>query len=123
MDSLFTLLNKSPVFYDEYDEDGELNTLYNNVLFWEENTAQLPAQIQSASSLCLSAADILYNRYYWFTRFMVCYETVYGSIDPGLEQQQFQIIEAMDHESAIDMEECCHILEAIELEVGYHAHK
>ena len=115
MDALFTLLNKSPV---PYDEDGELNTSYNNAMFWWEiNEITLSPLPQS---VCLSAADILYNRFYWFTRFIARSQTLYG-IDAGLEQQQFQIIEAMDHESSIDMEECCHIREAIELEVGYRS--
>ena len=71
MDALFTLLNKSPV---PYDEDGELNTSYNNAMFWWEiNEITLSPLPQS---VCLSAADILYNRFYWFTRFIARSQTL-----------------------------------------------
>ena len=58
--------------------------------------------------------DILYGRYYWFTKFLVRYEGLHGR-NGGMEQQQFKIIEAMDHAGCVE----CSLLEKIERDLGY----
>lgn len=59
-------------------------------------------------------SDILYARYYWFTKFLVRYEKLYGK-DAGMEQQQFKIIEAMDYAGCVN----CSLLEKIEQDLNY----
>ena len=58
--------------------------------------------------------DILYGRYYWYTKFLCRYEAIYGK-NGSMEQAQFKIIEAMDYEGIVDSD----TLEAIERELGY----
>ena len=45
----------------------------------------------------LSSQDRLYNRYYWFNRYVAAYDTKFG-YDAGNEQQAFMIIEYPDCE-------------------------
>lgn len=86
----------SAVIYD----DDELNEAVNYALALENDEQQ----ILSIGKYTLT--DILYARYYWFTKFLVRYETHYGK-DAGMEQQQFKIIEAIDHA------ECVHTLDEL----------
>lgn len=40
--------------------------------------------------------SILYSKYYWCTEYIKLYNKIYGQ-DIGIEQQQFQIIEEINH--------------------------
>lgn len=103
MEELFAFFQKVPaVIYD----DNELNEAVNYALFLEEKEQQ----ILSMGKYVLS--DILYGRYYWFTRFLTRYEQLYGK-DAGMEQQQFKIMEAMDYAGCVDYS----LLEKIEQDV------
>ncbi len=105
MAELFALLNKSPTA--KY-KNNELNMAWNNALLLEKYE-------QSIIALgCYSIEDVLYARYYWYTKFLCCYETIYGK-NGSMEQAQFKIIEAMDYAGVIDS----NALEAIEHELGY----
>ena len=100
MEELFALLGKPlAALY----EDNELNEAINYALLLENNEQK----ILTIKKYALS--DILYARYYWFTKFLVQYEKLYGK-DAGMEQQQFKIIEAMDYVGCVD----CSLLEKIE---------
>lgn len=61
-----------------------------------------------------SYLDILYSWYYWFTKFLVFYESTYDR-DEGIRQAQFKIMERIDDEASVD----CDVLESIEKELGY----
>ncbi len=88
-------------------EDDEMNKAINYALSLEDNEQR----ILTIKKYTLS--DILYGRYYWFTKFLVRYEKLYGK-DAGMEQQQFKIIEAMDHAGCVD----CSLLEKIEQDLN-----
>ena len=59
-----------------------------------------------------SIEDVLYGRFYWYTKFLCCYEAIYGK-NGSMEQAQFKIIEAMDYAGIVDSD----TLEAIEQEL------
>ena len=100
MEELFASLgNPMVILY----EDHEMNTAINYALSLEDNEQK----ILTITEYTLS--DILYGRYYWFTRFLVRYEAFYGK-DAGMEQQQLKIIEAMDYAGCVD----CLLLEKID---------
>ena len=88
-------------------EDNELNTAINYALALEDDEQK----ILTIEKYTLS--DILYGRYYWFTKFLVRYEALYGK-DAGMEQQQFKIIEAIDYAGCVD----CSLLEQIERDLN-----
>lgn len=90
------------------DEDSELNMLSNYSSFLGGNIASIVARSQ------YSYLDILYSWYYWFTKFLVFYESTYGR-DEGIRQAQFKIMERIDDEASVD----CDVLESIEKELGY----
>lgn len=100
MEELFASLGKP--LAKLYEED-EMNIAINYALSLEENEQE----ILTGKKYTLS--DILYGRYYWFTRFLVRYEAFYGK-DAGMEQQQLKIIEAMDYAGCVD----CLLLEKID---------
>lgn len=105
MAELFSLLNRFPTV--RY-QDNELNEMCNNALLLEK-------QEQSILALgCYSIEEILYGRYYWYTKFLCRYETLYGK-NGSMEQIQFKIIEAMDYAGVVDND----TLKAIEQELGY----
>lgn len=92
MEELLVLLGKTPdIIYD----DDELNEAVNYALLLERDEQRI------LSMKKYTLPDILYGRYYWFTKFLVRYEKRYGK-DAGMEQQQFKIIEAMDHAGCVD---------------------
>ncbi|MDE5718986.1 MAG: hypothetical protein K2I53_15540 [Lachnospiraceae bacterium] len=104
MEELFISLGKPlALLY----EDDEMNKAINYALSLEDNEQR----ILTIKKYTLS--DILYGRYYWFTKFLVRYEKLYGK-DAGMEQQQFKIIEAMDHAGCVD----CSLLEKIEQDLN-----
>lgn len=71
---------------------------------------------QIVSMGCYTLSDILYSRYYWYTKFLTRYKIKFGS-NGSMEQAQFKIIEAMD----LEIEEGVNadLLESIEIELGY----
>ena len=105
MEELFVSLGKPLV---NLYEDKEMNKAINYALLLEDNEQK----ILTIKKYTLS--DILYGRYYWFTKFLVRYEKLYGK-DAGMEQQQFKIIEAMDYAGCVD----CSLLEKIEQDLNY----
>ncbi len=102
---LYALLNRTPA---ALYEDQELNETLNHALFLEEHQQEIIA------SGIYSIKDILYGRYYWYTKFLSRYEAFYGK-NGSMEQAQFKIIEAMDYEGLVDSD----ALEAIEQELEY----
>lgn len=105
MAELFVLLHKTQ---SELYQDKELNEACNNALFLEDEERAIIASGRYAKK------EILYGRYYWYTKFLCHYESIYGK-NGSMEQAQFKIIEAMDYEGIVDSD----TLEAIELELGY----
>lgn len=102
MEELFASLGKPMVILYE---DHEMNTAISYALSLKDNEQK----ILTITEYTLS--DILYGRYYWFTKFLVQYEKLYGK-DAGMEQQQFKIIEAMDYAGCVD----CSLLKKIDQE-------
>ncbi len=85
MQKLFALSGRTAaVIYG----DDELDEALSYALLLEEDEGR----ILSAGRYALP--DILYGRYYWFTKFLIRYEDLYGK-DAGMEQQQFKIFEAI----------------------------
>lgn len=105
MVELFGLLHKAP---SARYQDKELNEALNNALFLEDEEQAIIASGR------YSIRDVLYGRYYWYTKFLCRYEAAYGK-NGSMEQAQFKIIEAMDYEGIVDSD----TLEAIEQELGY----
>lgn len=89
-------------------QDPELNEASDAALFLEEHAQEI---IASGS---YSIKDVLYGRYYWYTKFLCRFMALYGR-NGGMEQAQFKILEAMDHEGIVDSA----ALEAIEQELGF----
>lgn len=104
MEELFASLGKPMVILYE---DHEMNTAISYALSLKDNEQK----ILTITEYTLS--DILYGRYYWFTKFLVRYEKLYGK-DAGMEQQQFKIIEAMDYAGCVD----CSLLKKTDQEIG-----
>ena len=105
MAELYTLLGRVPA---EVYGDRMLDEALSHALLLEEEEGCIAALGQ------YSLEDILYGRYYWYTKFLCRYAPLRGA-DGSMEQAQFQIIEAMDHAGIVDSEK----LEAIEKELGY----
>jgi hypothetical protein len=104
MAELFVLLDKLPT---TIYQNSELNEALNNALLLEEYEQPIIALG------CYSIKDVLYGRFYWYTKFLCRYETIYGK-NGSMEQAQFKIIEAMDYAGVIESD----TLEAIEQELG-----
>jgi hypothetical protein len=51
----------------------------------------------------ISVEDRFYNRYYWLYRLLKRYQAAHD-FDVGFEQQAYQMIEAADHEFAVDLQ-------------------
>jgi len=102
---LYALLNRAPA---ALYQDQELNEALNHAQLLEECAQEI---IVSGT---YSIKDVLYGRYYWYTKFLSRYEAFYGK-NGSMEQAQFKIIEAMDYENLVDSD----ALEAIEQELGY----
>ena len=105
MAELFELLHKVP---STIYQDNELNESLNNALLLENEEQAIIASDR------YSIWDVLYGRYYWYTKFLCRYENAYGK-NGSMEQAQFKIIEAMDYKGIVDSD----TLEAIEQELGY----
>ena len=105
MTELFTLLHKSQ---SALYQDKELNEAINNALLLEDEEQSIIALGR------YSIKDILYGRFYWYTKFLCRYEATYGK-NGSMEQAQFKIIEAMDYAGIVDSD----ALEAIEQELGH----
>ena len=104
MTELFTLLHKSQ---SALYQDKELNEAINNALLLEDEEQSIIALGR------YSIKDILYGRFYWYTKFLCRYEATYGK-NGSMEQAQFKIIEAIDYAGIVDSD----ALEAIERELG-----
>lgn len=81
------------VYEDEFSEvllDDQLKSLFNYFLFLEKYEEKI---IETKK---ISLEIILYSKYYWFSRFLDRYHEVYGP-NAGLEQQQFQMLEEIEH--------------------------
>ena len=105
MTELFALLHKDQsALYQE----KELNEAINNALLLEDEEHSIIASGR------YSIEDVLYGRFYWYTKFLCRYEAIYGK-NGSMEQAQFKIIEAMDYKGIVDSD----ALEAIEQELGY----
>lgn len=102
---IYRLLKFSPA--SEY-QDVELNKAWNNTRFFEEKEQQI------IEWTTYTKTDILYSRYYWMTKLIILYETIFGR-DESLRQAQFKIIESIDWAEEVD----CGILEQIETELGF----
>lgn len=90
-------------------EDENLNVAINNAMVLEMREEEV---IQSFK---WTLADVLYSRYYWYTKFFVNYKKLYGK-NGSMEQAQFKIIEEIDSSiGEVDAE----LLESIEKELGY----
>ena len=105
MAALFAQFGAAPTTM--YQEQS-LNVAASYALFLEDHERDILAAGQ------YSITDILYGRFYWYTKFLCAYTGTYGAAG-GMEQAQFKIIEAMDHKDIVD----CETLEAIEQELGY----
>ncbi len=105
MVELFASLNKLPT---AIYQNNELNEACNNALLLEECEQSIMALGR------YSITDILYSRFYWYTKFLCCYEAIYGK-NGSMKQAQFKIIQAMDYAGIVDSG----TLEAIERELGY----
>lgn len=81
MEELFALLHKSP------SKDNKLNEAYNNALLLEDEERAI------TESGRYSLKDVLYGRFYWYTKFLCRYKATYGK-NGSMEQAQFKIIEA-----------------------------
>lgn len=103
MEELFALLHKAP---SKAYQDNELNEAYNNALLLEDEEWAI------TESGRYSLKDVLYGRFYWYTKFLCRYKATYGK-NGNMEQTQFKIIEAMDYEGIVDSD----ALEAIEREL------
>lgn len=105
MERLITFLHFVPT---PMYADGELNTAINYVMFLENNQQEILQTEQ------YSIFDILYGEYYWFTRFLVRYEKLFGK-NGSMRQKQFKILEEMDRVDVVDSA----LLEKIERDLGY----
>ena len=103
MEELFALLHKAP---SKVYQDNELNEAYNNALLLEDEEWAI------TESGRYSLKDVLYGRFYWYTKFLCRYKATYGK-NGNMEQTQFKITEAMDYEGIVDSD----ALEAIEREL------
>ncbi len=103
MEELFALLHKAP---SKVYQDNELNEAINNALLLEGEERAI------TESGRYPLKDVLYGRFYWYTKFLCRYKATYGK-NSSREQAQFKIIEAMDHARVVDSD----VLEAIEREL------
>ena len=71
MTELFTLLNKD---WSAMYQDKELNEACNNALLLENEERAITASGR------YSIKDVLYGRFYWYTKFLCRYEAIYGKI-------------------------------------------
>lgn len=69
MMELFTLLHKTQ---SNLYQEKELNEAINNALLLENEEHSI------LTSSRYSIEDVLYGRFYWYTKFLCCYEAIYG---------------------------------------------
>ena len=105
IEELITLLHFVPT---PMYADHELNTAINYAVFLENHQREI---LQTGE---FSASDILYGEYYWFTKFLVRYEKLFGK-NGSMRQKQFKILEEMDRVDVVDSA----LLEKIEQDLGY----
>lgn len=96
----------------EYN-DEELNDFSHFAEFLEFNRLRIVELGQ------YSLMDILYSQYYWFTKFVVRYESIYGK-NESMRQEQFKMMETIDRAATSqDGETDWGLLEKIEKDLGY----
>lgn len=83
------ILREANYIYQEKYQDDQLNSCYNYVYFLNKYEEELRVTKN------LQLADILYSKYYWFSRLADRFHQVNGS-DAGIDQQQDMIIDEMD---------------------------
>lgn len=83
------LIVKTKYIMKNQYKDVNLNILLNYWIFFEEKEAM----IQELTNESLEV--ILYNKYYWCSRYKDRYTELYGQ-DVGVEQQQYKIIEELE---------------------------
>ena len=83
------LLKERSVFHDvHYTAIPQLpHPAANNALLLEAEEHSIIASGR------YSIEDVLYGRFYWYTKFLCRYEAIYGK-NGSMEQAQFKIIEA-----------------------------
>ena len=99
------------------DEIKELMTKINYTCVNKYSNAKLNEEINIYLLLCeeentiqnefgKSVEEILYSKYYWFTKFKNRYEVEFGE-DAGISQIQYKIIEELEQtlENGVDWEE------------------
>lgn len=69
MEELFALLHKAP---SKVYQDNELNEAINNALLLEGEERAI------TESGRYPLKDVLYGRFYWYTKFLCCYKATYG---------------------------------------------
>lgn len=84
------LIVKTGYLYKEIYPDKQLNELYNYWCLLDENEKDILELTNSTLDI------ILYSKYYWSLRFMDRFTNL-GNFDAGLEQQQYKILEDMEH--------------------------
>jgi hypothetical protein len=93
--SVFILSEKREAIYSLF-KDSIHNETIEDVTYGAPFLNYLAFSQQSALALIgradLSQEEILYNRYYWFLKFIKLYMSKHG-YDAGLEQQAFKMLE------------------------------
>jgi len=89
MDEIFKILG---VCYELLYENEELNQAFNNYKLLDEKEDEILKTIAN-----INQESILYDKYYWYTKFMKYHKYNYGE-DAGIEQKQFRLIEQMSQQ-------------------------
>lgn len=76
--------------YEEEYSDNWLNNIYNYCQFMDKYENKIIVEEKASLEI------ILYSKYYWFSRFVDRYREIYG-VNGGIEQEQFKIVEEIDH--------------------------
>lgn len=76
--------------FEKTHDDQQVNTLLNFWKFFDKREQE----IQEITGIQLEV--ILYSKYYWCTRYKEKYNQLFG-VDEGLDQQQYRIIEEINH--------------------------
>lgn len=99
-DEIKDLMAKMNYTYEDKYSNATLNEEINFYLFLceEEDTIH--------NKFGKSVEEVLYSKYYWFTKFKIRYEMEYGE-DAGIDQTQYKIIEEIEQisENGVDWEE------------------
>lgn len=78
------------VYKEDRYPDDQLNSLYNYYIFLNEYEDKIIGTKKASLEI------ILYSKYYWFSRLVDRCHEIYGS-DVGTDQQQYMMLEEIDH--------------------------